>query len=68
MSDFEKAVRHALIDRGMTLTDLANSLDLSVGYVSDILNGNRKAEAQKARIKDFLQIKDGDDDDRKTDC
>ena len=64
MNEFEKAVRHALIDRGMTLTDLANSLDLSIGYVSDILNGNRKAEMQKVRIKEFLQIgdEDGQDD------
>lgn len=68
MNDFEKAVRHALIDKEMTMTDLAGYLGLSVGYVSDILNGNRNAEAQKARIKDFLQIKDGDDDDGKIDC
>ena len=64
MNEFEKAVRHALIDRGMTLTDLANSLDLSIGSVSDILNGSRKAEMQKVRIKEFLQIgdEDGQDD------
>lgn len=37
MSEFEKQVRHALIDRDMTMTDLANELGITISYVSDLL-------------------------------
>lgn len=40
MSEFEKQVRHALIDRDMTMTDLANELGITISYVSDLLKGN----------------------------
>lgn len=36
MSEFEKQVRHALIDRDMTMTDLANELGITISYVSDL--------------------------------
>lgn len=41
MSEFEKQVRHALIDRDMTITDLANELGITISYVSDLLKGKR---------------------------
>lgn len=41
MSEFEKQVRHALIDRDMTMTDLANELGITISYVSDLLKGKR---------------------------
>lgn len=62
MSEFEKQVRHALIDRNMSLTDLAGELGISVSYVYEIIAGTRKAEAQKARIKSFLGLTDSDDE------
>lgn len=40
MSEFEKQVRHALIDRDMTMTDLANELGITISYVSDLLKDN----------------------------
>ena len=61
MSEFEKQVRHALIDRDMTMTDLANELGLSVSYVSDLLKKKRENQEQLQRIKDFLGITDTDD-------
>lgn len=61
MSEFEKAVRHALIDRDMTMTDLANELGISVSYVSDLLKKKRENQEQLQRIKDFLGITDTDD-------
>ena len=60
MSEFEKQVRHALIDRDMTMTDLANELGISVSYVSDLLKKKRENQEQLQRIKDFLGITDTD--------
>ena len=66
MNEFEKKVRKALIDRDVTARDLANELGISVSYISEILKGTRKADAQKARIMEFLGI--GDDEDEQDDC
>lgn len=46
MSEFEKQVRHALIDRDMTMTDLANELGITISYVSDLLKGKRTNQEQ----------------------
>lgn len=56
MDEFEKAVRKELIDRDMKLTDLADELGISMAYLYDILNGNRKAEHQKKKIVEILQL------------
>ena len=56
MSDFEKQVKKALIDREMTLSGLAEELGISVGYVSDLLKGNRTNQEQIQRIKDYLKL------------
>lgn len=56
MSEFEKQVRHALIDRDMTMTDLANELGITISYVSDLLKGKRTNQEQLQRIKEFLEI------------
>lgn len=61
MSEFEKQVRHALIDRDMTMTDLANELGITISYVSDLLKGKRTNQGQLQRIKEFLEITDTDD-------
>lgn len=62
MSTFEKKVRKALIDRDMTAGDLADALGITASYVSDILKGSRKADAQRARIMEYLELK-GDEED-----
>lgn len=62
MSEFERQVRHALIDRNMSLTDLASELGISVSYVYEIIKGTRKAEDQKEKIRSFLDLTDSDDE------
>lgn len=59
MREFEKAVKIALIDKGMTMTDLADAIDLSVSYVSDLLKKKRTTEKQIKRICTYLEL-DGD--------
>ena len=58
MNNFEKAVRKALIDREMKLTDLADALGISLTYLYDILNDNRKAEHQKKKIIEIFELVD----------
>lgn len=58
MNEFEKAVRKALIDHDMKLSDLAEQLGISLTYLYDILNGNRKAEHQKKKIIEILELED----------
>lgn len=56
MNEFEKAVRKTLIDRNLKLSDLADQLEISLTYLYDILNGNRKAEHQKKKIIEILDL------------
>jgi predicted transcriptional regulator len=67
MSEFEKQVRHALLDREMSLSDLAELLGISVSYIYEIIKGTRKAEDQKQRIITLLGLDYGKDD-SETDC
>lgn len=62
MSEFEKQVRHALIEKEMSISDLAKELEISVSYLHDILTGKREAEHQKKRIRKFLSIDDSEHD------
>ena len=56
MSDWEKAIRHALLDRCMSVSDLAKELDISNAYLYDILSGTRKATDLRQKINDFLGL------------
>lgn len=58
MSEFEKQVKKALIDRNLTMGDLAEALGISLSYVSDLIKEKRNNEEQIARIKDFLNLSD----------
>lgn len=58
MSEFEKQVKKALIDRNMTMGDLAEALGISLSYVSDLIKEKRNNEEQIARIKDYLNLSD----------
>lgn len=58
MLEFEKQVKKALIDRDMTMTDLAKALGITISYVSDLIKNKRKNQTQIARIKDFLNLSD----------
>ena len=61
MNEFEKAVRKALIDKDMKLTDLADTIGISLTYLYDILNNNRKAEHQKKKIIEILNLQESFD-------
>lgn len=56
MSEFEKLVRHALIDNNMSMSQLAEKLGISVSYAYELIKGSRKNEEQKAKMKDVLGI------------
>ena len=56
MSSWEKAIRHELLDRNMTMSDLANALGINGAYLYDIINDNRKASSMRQKINDFLGI------------
>ena len=58
MNEFEKTVRKKLIDKDMKLTDLANAIGISSTYLYDILAGNRKAEHQKKKIIQILELQE----------
>lgn len=59
---FRKQVKHALIDRDMNLTDLANEMNITVSYLSELMNGTRKSPEQIARIKQVLNLTDIEDE------
>lgn len=58
MSEFEKAVKIALIERNMTMQDLADALGITISYVSDLIKEKRNNAQQIQRIKDFLELSD----------
>lgn len=59
MSEFEKQVKIALIERNMTMGDLANELGISISYVSDLLKGKRTNQEQLKRIRQIFCIEEG---------
>lgn len=59
MSEFEKDVRRSLIDRGMSMTDLARALSISNAYVYDIMSGRRNANDMKQKMIYFLGLDGG---------
>ena len=56
MSEFEKQVKKALIDRNMTMQNLADELGITISYVSDLIKGKRNNEIQINRINEFLNL------------
>lgn len=56
MSKFEKEVRKALIDREMSLMDLAKQLQISLSYLYDILKNNRPGKEQKKKMVEILEL------------
>lgn len=56
MSAWEKAIRHALLDKGMSVSDLARELEVSNAYLYDIMSGTRKATELRQKINDYLGL------------
>ncbi len=57
-TDFGLKVRTELLKRNMTNKQLAEMLEISCAYLSDILRGRRDAFEQKKRIAKILEIKE----------
>jgi len=51
---FGKEAKKIMIDKGMTMTQLASQLGISRPYLTEIFSGTRKAKRQKARIVTIL--------------
>lgn len=53
-------IRDARVNAGLTLRELARRLDMSPVYISDIENGNREIQGDKAqRLMTHLGIRSG---------
>lgn len=61
MLEFEKEVKKALIDRNMTMGNLAEQLGITLSYVSDLIKGKRNNEERLLQIKEFLELAEKDD-------
>ena len=59
-SKFEKDVRKALIDKDMTMTNLAEELGIMNSYAYELITGSRKSRDQIKRICQILGLKEGD--------
>lgn len=57
-TEFGLKVRTELLKRNMTSKQLADMLEISNAYLSDILRGRRDAFEQKKRIAKILGIKE----------
>lgn len=57
MSEFEKEMRKALIDRDLTIKDLSKELGISQAYLYDILKGNRPGAKHKEKIAKMFNLK-----------
>ena len=55
--DFKIEVKTELIRQNMTMKTLAERLGISQAYLSDIVNGNRKADHYRKEICEILKIK-----------
>lgn len=55
---FEEQAIISMKRKEVTLADIAKKLDISVGYVSDIIKGNRKGGDYKGKIAELLEIKE----------
>ncbi|WP_010271417.1 helix-turn-helix domain-containing protein [Paenibacillus senegalensis] len=53
-SDFGLQARKLMLQKGITLKDIAEKLNLSTPYVSEILKGTRRGEKQKPIIAEML--------------
>lgn len=57
---FEEKMRVAMLRKKITYTDIANELNISVAYVSDIVKGNRDGGKYKKTIAEMAGIKDSE--------
>ncbi|AXF39447.1 DNA binding protein [Paenibacillus phage Wanderer] len=54
---FEKAIKHALVDKGMNVSDLAREIGHSPQYIHNILKGRRRLNTDiMFKICDVLDL------------
>jgi transcriptional regulator with XRE-family HTH domain len=53
---FATTVKKALIDRGLTITKLADELGMCRTHVSNVVNGTRPSKPAKEAICEYLGI------------
>ncbi len=56
LSSWSKEVRKKLIDKDMTITDLAKQIGMSRSYVTDIIGDRVKSQNAQKVISEFLEI------------
>lgn len=66
MSEWEKAVRIELINRGMKINDLAAAIGKSVSHVGPVINGRVIAPPTHYAISEYLGIDDPENADAST--
>lgn len=54
--NFGIQVKKAMLDKGMTASELAKELQISNSYLSEILKGTRKGMKQRDKIIKILQL------------
>ena len=55
-TDFGLMIRRILLERNMTMKQLASDCGISLSYLSDILRGSRSPQKQVDKIKEVLQL------------
>lgn len=58
LSPWCKSAWHAMIDKGLAVSDVAEGTGMNRSYVSTILNGRVYSKIAVKRISDFLGIPD----------
>lgn len=53
----KKQVAHALIDKDWSQRELARQMGITMSYLQDILNENRKPRERLKQIEELLDIK-----------
>lgn len=59
---FEFRVKDALKKRNMNLTDMADVLDISLQYLSDIIKGRRAGKKAKQKLELIIKYLDLDEE------
>ena len=58
LSPWCKSAWHRMIDKGLSVSDVAQGTDMNRSYVSTILNGRVYSAVAVKKISDFLGIPD----------
>ena len=60
LSPWSKAVKKEMIERDMSIKDVAEALGMAREYVSAVINGRVYSESAVKKISDYLNIEEAD--------